>query len=158
MTFSDFYLVSNRNVKVEILPDDKLIQHKDVIELGDQLFLVARPVGSDFAAKRLTSEFLEEFKGRLKNKPIQDTLVETAEAFHHSLLHPPAEPELIPDSQCYFLAAHIDAQGKLSFIQVGDITLKVQKDGKFITLTQSDKSSLGGQEEPKCQQMSDIQV
>ncbi len=156
--FSDFYLTTNRNVKVEILPGDKLIQHKDVIELGDQLILVTRPIGSDFAAKRLASEFVEEFQERLSNKPVAKALLETVRTFHYSLLHPPAEPELIPDSQCYFLAVYADAQGKLSFVQVGDVALKVRQDGKFIALSKTNKSLLGGQEEPKCQQMSDIAI
>ena len=158
MTFSDFYLMPSRNAKVEILPGDKLIQRKDVIELGDQLTLVARPIGTDFAAKRVISEFLEEFQGRLENKSIQDALVETTRAFHHSLFHPPAEPELIPDSQCYLLMVYIDSQGHLSFIQAGDITFKIRRNRKFLALTKTNKSSLGGSLELKCHQMSDIQV
>jgi len=153
--YSDFYF-ANRLAKIEILPNDKFINHDNVVGLGDQLILVARPIGTDFAARRLVDEFTEELQARLENKSILDTLVETTKAFNFSLLHPPAEPELIPDSQCFFLAAHIDSQGKLSFVQVGDITLKTRKDGRFIALTKTDKSSLSGSSELECHRMSDI--
>lgn len=153
--YSDFYF-ANRLAKTEILPNDRFIKHDDVVELGDQLTLVARPIGTDFAAKRVVDEFTDEFRERLEDKSILDTLVETVTAFHFSLLHPPAEPELIPDSQCYFLVVYIDSQDKLSFVQVGDITLKVRRSRKFLALTKTNKSSLGGPLELKCQQMSDI--
>lgn len=153
--FSDFYF-ANRLAKIEILPNDKFVKHDDVVELGDHLILVARPVGTDFAARRLVDEFSDEFRERLGYKSVLDILVETIEAFHYSLCHPPATPELIPDSQCYFLVVYLSGQGKLSFVQVGDITLKVRKDGRFIALTKTDKSSLGGSAKLECQQMSDI--
>lgn len=137
MTYSDFYITPNRTAKIEILPSDFLDQSADIIEPGDRLITVYRPVEDPFVARRLHDEFWDEFSLRLKTDGLNvvDTLRETIKAFNISCLNPPSD--FIPESGAMVLVVYLTPQQHMNIVQVGAITLKVRKTGRFTTITQS---------------------
>jgi hypothetical protein len=130
MTYSDYYITPNRTAKIEILPSDFLDQRTDIVEPGDRLITVYRPVEDPFVAKRLHDQFWDEYSLRLKTDELSvtDTLKETIKAFNVSCLNPPSD--FIPESGAMVLVAYLTPQ-------VGAITLKVRKAGRFAAITQS---------------------
>lgn len=136
MTYSDFYITPNRTAKIEILPSDFLDQRTDIIEPGDRLITVYRLVEDSFVARRLHDEFWDEFSLRLKTDELNvaDTLKETIKAFNVSCLNPPSD--FIPESGAMVLVAYFTPHQYITIVQVGAITLKVRKAGRFVAITQ----------------------
>lgn len=137
MIFSDLYL--NGKTKIEILPSDRLGQEVNVLAEGDRLVSVFRSIGVPYAAMRLQKEFTNEFQDRhLSEKlSIADALISTIQAFNFSLLNPPADRDLRPESGSMVLVVYIDQAGDATFAQVGPITLKQRIDGRLTALTEN---------------------
>lgn len=137
MTYSDYYITPNRTAKIEILPSDFLDQRTDIVEPGDRLITVCRPVEDPFVAKRLHDQFWDEYSLRLKTDELSvtGTLKETIKAFNVSCLNPPSD--FIPESGAMVLVAYLTSHQYITIVQVGAITLKVRKAGRFTAITQS---------------------
>lgn len=132
-----FYI--NPKTKIEILPSDLLNQYTDVIVPKDRLISVFRIVDDNpFAANFINKDFIKEFKANYLNLKltIDKALIETLRAFNFSLLNFLGEPHLAPKSGVMALIVYINPDNKMTFAQVGPITLKHEEKGKFITLTE----------------------
>lgn len=134
--YSDFYITPNRTAKIEIFPSDFLDQRTDIVEPGDRLITVYRPVEDQFVAKRFHDEFWDEFSLRLKTdgQNVLITLQETIKAFNVSCINPPSD--FIPESGAMVLVAYLTPHQYITIVQVGAITLKVHKAGRFTAITQ----------------------
>lgn len=134
--YSDFYITPNCTAKIGILPSDFLDQRTDILEPNDRLIAVYRSVEDPFVGKRLHDEFWDEFSLRLKTEGLNvgSILKETIKAFNVSCLNPPSD--FIPDSGAMVLVAYLTSHQYITIVQVGAITLKVRKAGRFTAITQ----------------------
>lgn len=135
--FSDFYI--NKETKIEIQPSDLLGQYTDVMVPKDRLITVFRAVNKNpFAANFINENFIKEFKANCSclKLTIEKALIETLRAFNFSLLNFQGEPHLTPESGTMALIVYIDPNNKMTFAQVGPITLKHKEKNKFIALTE----------------------
>jgi len=133
----DFYI--NPETKIEILPSDLLGQHTNVLVPKDRLISVLRMVDENpFAADFINEGFIKEFKANYLCLKLttEKALIETLRAFNFSLINFQGEPRLALKSGVMALIVYIDPNNKMTFAQVGPITLKHKEKGGFVMLTE----------------------
>jgi len=140
MIFSDFYIT--RDFKIEILPTDYMNQVSDVLNKGDRLITVFRPIDGDFAVKSFKLSFIEELKQRFEvdTKNIQELLFQTVTAFGVSLNNPPAD--YIPPDKIELVVVYIK-ENVATIVKVGDISVKDKSSGKFTEMFEGKSNPLG---------------
>ena len=141
--FSDLYLNKSRDLKVEVLPIDFINQQNHVLEIGDSLTTVFRPLDSDFVAKRLHSEFIDELKERAQfNHDSKVLIKETLSTFQASFECAPAETKLVPHSTAMGLIAYFSSSGKIILFQIGSVCIKERKNGRFLAISEARINSI----------------
>lgn len=140
MIYSDFYIT--REFKIEILPTDSINQVTDVLNKGDKLVTVFRPVDGDFAAKLLMKFFIEEFKHKYKvdTQEINELFFQTISAFAVSLSNPPSD--FIPQDKVELVAVYIQ-NNKATVVKVGKIAVKKRVQGRFKEIYTENSNPLG---------------
>lgn len=140
MIYSDFYIT--REFKIEILPTDSMNQSNDVLQEGDRLISVFRPVGGPVAVKSFQLSFLEELRTRYEfdTQNIDTLLFDTITAFGVSLSNPPAD--FIPDDAIELVVVYIHKE-KVTVVKVGTIGVKRRLSGKFTEIFDKDSAPLG---------------
>jgi hypothetical protein len=137
MIFSDFYI--NKTTKVEILPTDSIDQDTNVLEQGDRLISIFRPIGSHSVMDSIRYYFIEEFELNYKNgdNNISKLLLDTVNAFASSLVNPPADFKL--SGEVELLIIYENSQNELFVVKVGSIQFKQRVNGKFISSIKDSK-------------------
>ncbi|OGD81472.1 hypothetical protein A2572_02480 [Candidatus Collierbacteria bacterium RIFOXYD1_FULL_40_9] len=137
MIFSDLHIT--KNTKIEILPTDKFDQQFDVLEKGDRIVIVLRPIHSPFAVSRIMSDFIKEFQFDCQYNKLNpaNSLIKTINDWNMSLLCPPADPDMRPNCAAMILAIYIDPKNTMTFAQVGSITMKQRVNGKYIEISEN---------------------
>lgn len=132
MIYSDFHI--NKDIKVEILPSDSFNQETDVLEQGDRLISIYRPIGSHSAMQSIKGYFIDELKHNYERitQNISELLSDTVEAFTNSLVNPPSDSTL--DGEVELLIIYENPKKELIVAKVGSIQLKKRIDGKFKNL------------------------
>jgi hypothetical protein len=128
--FSDLYI--NKTSKIEILPTDTLLQETDVLDNGDRLLQVFRPISSNSTMNSVKGYFTKEFSWNYKiseDKNISGVLMNTIEAFGNSLVNPPADFTL--DGEVEILIVYETPKKELYVAKVGSIQFKQRMEGKF---------------------------
>lgn len=140
MIFSDFYIT--RNFKIEILPTDYMNQISDVLNEGDRLITVFRPIDGDFAVKSFKLSFIDELKQRFEvdTQNIQELLFQTITAFGVSLNNPPSD--YIPPDKIELVVVYIRDK-VATIVKVGDISVKNRFSGKFTEIFEGKSNPLG---------------
>lgn len=140
MIYSDFYIT--REFKIEILPTDSMNQSNDVLQEGDRLISVFRPVGGPVAVKSFEVSFLEELRTRYEfdTQDIDTLLFDTIMAFGASLSNPPAD--FIPDDAVELVVVYI-YKDQATVVKVGAIGVKRRLSGRFAEIFEENSAPLG---------------
>lgn len=130
MIYSDLYI--NKTAKAEILPTDSFTQEINVLEKGDRLISIFRPIGNNAVMNSIKRYFAEEFAGNYKiseDKNTAEILMETIEAFGNSLVNPPADFTL--DGEVELLIVYESPKNEIFVAKVGSIQFKQKINHRF---------------------------
>jgi hypothetical protein len=140
MIYSDFYIT--REFKIEILPTDSINQATDVLNEGDKLVTVYRPVDGEFAVKLFTQFFFDELKQRYEvdTQDINELLFQTISAFGVSLSNPPSD--FVPQDKVQLVVVYIK-NDEATVAKVGKIAVKKKDEGRFKEIYKENSNPLG---------------
>ncbi len=140
MIYSDFYIT--REFKIEILPTDSINQVTNVLNKGDKLVSVFRPVEGELAAKLFMQFFVEELKQRFEvdTQDINELFFQTISAFGVSLSNPPSD--FIPQDKVELVVVYIQ-NDKATVAKVGKIAVKKKDQGRFEEIYKENSNPLG---------------
>lgn len=128
MLYSDLKILPD--LKIEILPTDRVCESRDVLIKYDRIICVFRGINGNLIADKLKEYFIEEFKFNfIHGKQTPDkTLYDTVKAFHFSMLHPPADFE--PKDKVSLIVVYI-ANNTFEIVRQGDMTIKKKINGRY---------------------------
>lgn len=130
--YSDYHFLDG--YKVELLPGDQVGEKIDVLEPGDRLIVITRPIGDPVVAKRALRDILDGLQD-YKADNVTNSQAALIGALNRSYLVYMGNPEEAPKSGAMVLAIYIN-QETLTYAQVGPISLKQKISGHYQPITQ----------------------
>lgn len=130
--YGDYHFLDG--YKVELLPGDQVGEKVDVLEPGDRLIVITRPVGDPVVAKRALRDILDGLQD-YKADNVTNSLTELIGALNRSYLVYMGNPEEAPKGGAMILAIYLN-QKTLTYAQVGPISLKHKISGHYQPITQ----------------------
>lgn len=135
--YSDLHI--NSELKVEILPTDKIYDEAGLFTPGDRYLSIYRPIENSLLVDILHKFFIADFMARVASDgiPIDTALAESIQAVNVSFITPARSGESIPKSGAFALVLYLSPDNRITYAQVGQISLKKKKSGKFSPISQS---------------------